>query len=119
MHLITHNGNTYSPNGRVDIDPATVEQHNAEQDAADVEWITAAAAAGAPITLYLGKDENGWMVTTWRGTIIGRAWIVSSWKRWSWISDRMYAVNAKIHGRNYYGRNGGEGICINLYANKI
>ncbi len=59
-------------------------------------------------TAYLGKDGQ---LTKWDGTVIGRWTVVTSWPTPnSYVSSRMYQVEAWIGSALYTGRSAGEGM---------
>lgn len=79
---ITHNGKKYTAGG--------------------------AAVSAKAIVAYVGKAG---VLTNWKGKKIGTYRIVSSWRTpRSYISDRMYQLEATVKGRLYTGRSAGEGM---------
>ena len=68
---------------------------------------------------YLSTRPDGrFVVTVWTGDAIGTADIVSNWRVNSAYGSRMYAVRARVGGREYVGRGFGGGMFIGLRAVK-
>ena len=62
------------------------------------------------LVAYWGPGET---VTTWHGDIIGRLTVVSSWRVWSPMTDRHYAIRVTlVDGSHWYGRCCGEGMSL-------
>lgn len=63
-------------------------------------------------TGYLKQTDGKTTITDWHGNHLGDAKIVASWSlpRTSWISDRMFQVEATIDGVTYTGRSAGAGM---------
>ena len=62
-----------------------------------------------------GKGEVSSCVTTWHGETLGRACIVASWATpRSYVSSRMYQIEAIIDGIKYTGRGAGNGMVCKL-----
>lgn len=54
-------------------------------------------------------------VTNWRGERLGSCWVVSSWKTpRSYVSSRMFQIEATIYGITYTGRSAGAGMIARL-----
>ena len=61
--------------------------------------------------LVLGHGEVETTMQTWHGERMGKAWIVASWSTpHSFVSSRMYQVEAMIDGVRYTGRTAGDGM---------
>src|SRR5262245_59803810 len=62
-------------------------------------------------TAYLGKNRQ---LTKWDGTVIGRWSVASSWPTpRSYVSSRMYQIEAWVGAALYTGRSAGEGMVFN------
>jgi hypothetical protein len=69
---------------------------------------------GDHIIAYLGKNGE---LTAWKGKKIGTYRFVSSWATPnSYISSRMYQVEAMVNGKVYTGRSAGAGM---IFKGKI
>ena len=61
-------------------------------------------------TVAPGKQALTGPLTTWHGERVGTYWAISSWKQYSPAGEpyTMTAIQARINGRDYYGRYGSD-----------
>lgn len=63
------------------------------------------------LSAYLGKDN---VLTDWEGKPVGTYKIISSWATpKSYVSSRMYQIEAIVKGKKYTGRSAGVGMLFN------
>lgn len=70
-------------------------------------------AGGAVVTskVLIAYLDKGGVLTNWKGAKLGTYRIVSSWRTpRSYVSDRMYQVEATVEGVTYTGRSAGVGM---------
>lgn len=65
-------------------------------------------------TAYISSD--GQSATTWPGDVIGRAECTGNYRGRNY--SRVFCWRVTAFGREYYGRNSGRGMVINLRARK-
>ena len=64
------------------------------------------------IVACCNKDMTA--ITTWHGEFIGTITSKKSWHIYSYMSDRMYQIYAKVNGKFYTGRTLGAGMITKL-----
>ena len=69
------------------------------------------AAWGSVVTAdHAIAYKSGDRMTTWAGADLGPCKVVASWPIYSFVSDRMYQVEATIEGVVYTGRTCGDSM---------
>jgi hypothetical protein len=63
---------------------------------------------------YISSDMK--KITDWHGNTLGNARVVSSWKVFSFMSDKQYQIEVNINGIIYTGRSMGAGM---IYKGKV
>lgn len=130
-HLITHRGQTFSPDGKVNVSAEEVETINKAADAAELaiwaerptrfspayytfpaEDVQTTSVYGAPITLHMHTliyrqtfvpPMTDAVVKTWNGSLLGR--ITSAKVFGHNFGGRMVAITVRgTNGASYYGR---------------
>lgn len=72
------------------------------------------SAGGAVVTdthLIAYPVANG-VLKDWHGNVLGTWRELSSWRIRSYISGRMYSIEARVNGVRYVGRGCGEGMIL-------
>lgn len=108
MSLFTHGGKVFSPDGEVDVDPADVDQRNAETSAKEVAAFAARAADKWFAYWHEGREIRNWMGAkladvTWQGRPYNTPGFGRSSER---VNFRAKGIDGRMWSGTYYKSSG-------------
>lgn len=125
-YAITHEGRTFTPEGKADLAPATVEAHNRELEAHELAnwegkpdralgyYSFPASPSGGQYRAEFRPLIAGATVSTWPGTVIGRITDARVYRHN--FGQRFVAIRVLgTNGAEYWGRaswDGGNAIIL-------